>query len=66
MRNLLFTLAASAAAVAFSPLAAAQGSVSVGDTPSYTFQEEAFNTMGATSGADFVGKPVLVEFWGTK
>ena len=66
MRNLIFTLAASAAVVAFSSNAAAQGTVSVGDTPSYSFNEETFNTMGAAAAADFAGKPVLVEFWGTK
>jgi len=66
MRNLIFTLAASAAVVAFSPNAAAQGVVSVGDTPAYSFNEEAFNTMGAAQASDFAGKPVLVEFWGTK
>ena len=57
MRNLILTLAASAAVVAFSPNAAAQGVVAVGDTPSYTFNEETFNTMGAAGGADFAGKP---------
>ena len=36
-----------------------------GDSPSYTFRE-AYNSMGASKSGDFLGKPVLVDFWGTK
>lgn len=66
MRTLISTLAVSAAAVALSPAVSAQGTVQVGDQPEYTLGEESFNTMGSSKASDFRGKPVLVEFWGTK
>ena len=39
--------------------------VEVGDVPNYAF-EQAYNTMGSTKASDFLGKPVFVEFWGTR
>ncbi|MFT7517754.1 MAG: hypothetical protein ACI84O_001555 [Myxococcota bacterium] len=39
--------------------------VEVGDVPTYAF-EQAHNTMGSTKASDFLGKPVFVEFWGTR
>lgn len=66
MRTLVSSLAVTAAAVAFSPALAAQGAVQVGDTPEYQMGAKTFNAMGTSAAADFRGKPVLVEFWGTR
>ncbi len=38
----------------------------VGDEVSYTFSKPPLNGMGVTSLDDLRGKPVLVEFWGTR
>ncbi|MCP4093356.1 MAG: hypothetical protein GY747_07895 [Planctomycetes bacterium] len=46
--------------------AVAQGTVEVGDTPTFQLGSQSYNTMGKTSAANFRGKPTLVEFWGTK
>ena len=48
------------------PLFAASTSSIVGKKPSYTFREAPVNAMGVKSLSDLRGKPVLVEFWGTK
>ncbi len=45
---------------------ALQAQVKAGDQPEYKFREPLFNGMGASSLADFRGKPVLVDFWGTR
>lgn len=66
MRTLVSSLAVTAAAVAFSPAIAAQSVVQVGDAPEYQLGAETFNAMGSAKASDFRGKPVLVEFWGTK
>lgn len=66
MRTLVFTLAASTAIFAASDQALAQGAPAEGTAPSYTLGAETFNAMGASGPADFSGKPVLVEFWGTR
>ena len=42
------------------------GEVSVGDEVSYQFRSPVLNGMGMDELADLRGKPVLVEFWGTK
>ena len=47
-----------------SPLAA-QGSQD-GDRPEYTFREVPFNGRGVTSLNDLRGKPILIDFWGTR
>ena len=39
--------------------------VNVGDVPTYSL-EKAFNTMGSSKASDFLGKPILVDFWGTR
>lgn len=39
---------------------------SVGDVPAHEFRTAPLNGLGATSLADLRGKPVLVEFWGTR
>ena len=39
--------------------------VNVGDNPTYAF-EQAYNTRGSTKASDFLGKPILVDFWGTR
>jgi len=59
----LLTVALSGALLA-SP-ALAQGPVDVGDKPQWKLSQ-AYNAMGATSAEDFLGKPVLVDFWGTR
>jgi hypothetical protein len=45
---------------------AAQKTVDVGDVPEYEFSKELVNGRGLKSLADFRGKPLLVEFWGTR
>ncbi|MBL8861316.1 MAG: hypothetical protein JNK02_04815 [Planctomycetes bacterium] len=50
------------ATLALAPRAAA----GVGDTPSYTFRQPPVNAMGVKSLEDLRGKPVLVDFWGTR
>ena len=48
-----------------SATATAQSVVQIGDTPDYSVAK-AYNTMGAQTAQDFRGKPVLIDFWGTK
>ena len=59
-----------AGAVLALPLFAASFSspaeISVGSTPTYAFREAPVNAMGVKGLGDLQGKPVLVEFWGTK
>lgn len=38
----------------------------VGDVPEYKFREPLVDGQGVESLADLQGKPVLVEFWGTR
>ncbi|MCA8980921.1 MAG: hypothetical protein H6831_06620 [Planctomycetes bacterium] len=40
--------------------------VEVGEKISYTFREPMLNAMGITKLEDLRGKPVIVEFWGTR
>jgi hypothetical protein len=40
--------------------------ISVGDTPEFVFRKQVDNGMGMQSLADLRGKPVLVDFWGTR
>lgn len=40
--------------------------VSVGDEVSYNFSQPILNGMGVSSLDDLKGKPILVEFWGTR
>jgi hypothetical protein len=54
------------AGVALSLSPASAPDVSVGDDISYSFREPVLNGMGVSQLADLKGKPVLVEFWGTR
>ncbi len=65
MRTLIFSLAATAAVFSSSPAASAQGYAQEGDVPNFQLGSQSYNTMGAKEAADFRGKPVLVEYWGT-
>lgn len=59
-----------AAAVTALPLLAAaagpQSVAEVGAKPEYKFRTSPTNAMGIKSLEDLKGKPVLIEFWGTK
>lgn len=65
MRLLALSLGASLAALAGASQLGAQ-TVEVGDTPSFSFRNDPLQGQGIKSLADFQGKPVLVEFWGTR
>ncbi len=58
----LFTGIAASALLSDSALA----QVGVGAKPAYSFRESPTNSMGITSLEDLKGKPVLIEFWGTR
>ena len=40
--------------------------IEVGDTPSFGFRSDPLQGQGVKNLSDFQGKPVLVEFWGTR
>jgi hypothetical protein len=63
MRN-LFTSLTIACFILWANTLTAQ-TVTAGDVPSYSL-DKAFNAMGATKAEDFRGKPILVDFWGTR
>lgn len=65
MRMHSVLLASLALALPLAP-AAVQSKVSVGDHPTYTFGGPLLNGMGLTSLSELQGKPVFVEFWGTR
>ena len=44
----------------------AQSTVMPGDAPAYAWHTALFQGSGASSMEDFRGKPVLVDFWGTR
>jgi hypothetical protein len=46
--------------------ASAQSTVRSGDVPEYRWRSSLFQGGGAVSLEDFRGKPVLVDFWGTR
>jgi hypothetical protein len=58
-------IASATAAVAAVALAQEQSVVKVGDTPKYAFSNPMVNGLGVKSLADFQGRPLMVEFWGT-
>jgi hypothetical protein len=58
-------LAAAALLLGLAAPPAPQG-VGVGEEVAYTFRTAPLNAMGVTSLADLRGKPVVVEFWGTR
>ena len=37
-----------------------------GEVSEFKFRETPVNAMGVTGMADLLGKPVLIDFWGTK
>jgi hypothetical protein len=41
-------------------------SAGVGDTVNYKFRQAPVNALGITGLEDLRGKPVLVDFWGTR
>lgn len=53
-------------AVALALPLAAQDTISVGSRPDHTFREAPVNAMGVKSLGDLRGRPVLVDFWGTR
>ncbi len=53
-------------AVAVGMAAPATQGVSVGERVTYTFRDPVLNSMGVTKLEDMRGKPVVVEFWGTR
>ena len=61
---------ASIAAIPLAGLALAVSSpvdgVEPGDKVEYTFRTPLVGALGESSMADFLGKPVLIEFWGTR
>jgi hypothetical protein len=67
-RTLLFALAPALGALALVPAlgAAAPGGGGDGKTVAYTFREAPFNARGVTTLEDLRGKPVLIDFWGTR
>ena len=70
MKRLLPSLLAIAAVVpavvAATVPTATQSAVDVGDEVAYTFRAAPVNAMGITGLDELRGKPVLVEFWGTR
>jgi hypothetical protein len=59
-------VAAALALPLFAANFAQESTISEGSQPTYTFREAPTNAMGVTSLEAMRGKPVLVEFWGTK
>jgi hypothetical protein len=46
--------------------AAPAATAGVGDVVDYKFRKEPVNALGITGFQDLRGKPVLVDFWGTR
>lgn len=46
--------------------ATAQSEHQTGDTPSYNFSKPLVNGRGVSSLEDLRGRPVLIDFWGTR
>ena len=64
--SLLAIAAVVPAVVAATVPTATQSAVEVGDEVAYTFRAAPLNAMGITGLDELRGKPVLVEFWGTR
>lgn len=47
------------------PTASAQVA-EVGDQPTFSFGTDSYGSMGRNSEKDYRGRPVLVEYWGTR
>ena len=58
--------AAAAVVLTVGSTAHAQGVAQVGAKQSYTWQQPLVNGRGVKSLADLQGRPVVVEFWGTR
>lgn len=56
---------ASATALLMGGVAQAQTVAKVGNKMTHTFNEPLVNSQGVKSLADLLGRPVVVEFWGT-
>jgi hypothetical protein len=54
------------AALAVTLASAGVSNANAGDSPSYRFQKPPVNSMGVKSMAELRGKPVLIDFWGTR
>jgi hypothetical protein len=63
MRSIISVLV-STAILGLAPQLAAQ--ISLGDSPEFTFRQDVQNGMGIKSLAELQGKPVLIDFWGTR
>ena len=67
MHKLIIASAVLIAACCSIPIAQGQGRiVEVGDTVDYTFSQPPIDGLGLMSLRDLRGKPILVEFWGTR
>ena len=64
--SLLAIAAVVPAVVAATAPTATQSAVEVGDEVAYTFRSAPVNAMGIKGLDELRGKPVLVEFWGTR
>jgi len=62
LRSTLIPLGLAALASA----APAQSTVVAGDKPDYVWRSTPFQANGPVSLEDFRGKPVLIDFWGTR
>lgn len=62
---LLFAIQPAATASATAP-AIGDGAPAIGDVVNYKFRTPPMNANGATELADFRGRPLLIEFWGTR
>jgi|FLOH01.1.fsa_nt_gi outer membrane protein assembly factor BamE (lipoprotein component of BamABCDE complex) len=59
-------LAAAGALTMLLSTTATVGGIKAGDSVSYSWRTPLVNGMGRQSLEDFLGTPVLVEFWGTR
>ncbi len=62
MNQLLSSLAGAALVVALAPFARAGDDL----VANYKFSKPPVNSMGITSLEDLRGKPVIIDFWGTR
>ena len=63
-RSFFLVSVAAAAALALAP--AQGGSAADGESPEYEFRRPVLNGMGVSALSELRGKPVLIEFWGTR
>jgi hypothetical protein len=64
--NRVVSFAAAAAVATLASEASAGGTAKIGDKVSHSFTQPMVNDQGVKSLADLAGRPVLVEFWGTR